>query len=85
MMTKRHNKLINVVRKEIEKLISGDLRSEIRENEGIDEENLPEKLQRLRPDMVFERQKVPIPGELRFYREGREEELRNEERVIEII
>jgi hypothetical protein len=84
-MTKRHNKLINVVRKETEKLISGDLRSEIQENEGIDEENLPDELQRLRPDMMFERRKVLIPGEVRVYRAGHKEELRNEEKVIEII
>jgi hypothetical protein len=58
---------------------------EIQENEGIDEEKLPEELQRLRPDMMFERRKMLIPGELRFYRERHEEELRNEERVREII
>jgi hypothetical protein len=35
--------------------------------------------------MVFERRKVLIPGEVRFYRAGHKEELRNEEKVIEII
>jgi hypothetical protein len=36
--------------------MSGDLRSEIREREEI-EENLPEELQRLRPDIGFEKTK----------------------------
>jgi hypothetical protein len=45
-----------------EKLTSGALRSEIREDEEIDEENLPEELQRLKLDIVFERRKILAPG-----------------------
>jgi hypothetical protein len=85
LMTKRHNKLANVVRRGIEKFIANDLRSEIRENENIEEENLPEDLQRLRPDMVFERRRIRPIGETSLYAERQDAEVGNEERIIEMI
>jgi hypothetical protein len=36
-MTKKHNRLANGVRKGIEKFIANDLRSEIRENERVEQ------------------------------------------------
>jgi hypothetical protein len=85
LMTRRHNKLANVVRRGIEQFLAEDLRSTIQENEEIRQEGLPDELGRLRPDMVFERQKYRGAGEVRFYRDGEEAELRIEERVTEII
>jgi hypothetical protein len=55
LMTKRHNRLAEVVRKAIVIHIGRDIRSEIRENREIEGEGLSEELRRLRPDIVFER------------------------------
>jgi hypothetical protein len=85
LITKRHNRLANVVRREIGEFIANDLRPEIRENERIERENLPEDLQRLRPDTVFERRRFRPVGEISFYAEGQEAEVGNEERIIEMI
>jgi hypothetical protein len=84
-MTRRHNKLANVVRRGIETFVANDLRSAIQENERIGLDDLPEDLRGLRPDMVFERRRTRRVGKLEWYTEGREEELRNEEKIIEII
>jgi hypothetical protein len=85
LMTKRHNKLASVVRKGIEQFLADDLRSTIQENEEIRQEGLPDEMRRLRPDMVFERLKYRGAASVRFYRDGDEAELENEERVTEII
>jgi hypothetical protein len=85
LMTKRPNKLANVVRRGIEKFVADDLRSAIQENEKMGRDDLPEDLQELRPDMVFERRRTRRVGELEWYTEGRDEELKNEEKIIEII
>jgi hypothetical protein len=66
-MTKRHNKLANVVRRGIQKFIVNDLQSEIGENERVEQENLPADLQRLRADMVFETRRIGLVGEITFY------------------
>jgi hypothetical protein len=55
LMTKRHNRLANVVRKAVIKFIGKDLRSNITENSQMEEEELSEELQRLPPDIVFKR------------------------------
>jgi hypothetical protein len=54
LMTKRHNRLINVVRKAVEKFQEREFRTGIQENERIEEQDLTEELRRMRPDMVFE-------------------------------
>jgi hypothetical protein len=84
-MAKRHNRLANVIRRGIKKLIANDLRSEIRANERAEEENLPEDLQRLRRDMVFESRRIRPVGEISFYGEGQDAEVGNEKRIIEMI
>jgi hypothetical protein len=53
-MTKRHNRVVGVVRKAIEEMISGRLRSEIKENTVIEDEGLTEQTRTLRPDLSFE-------------------------------
>jgi hypothetical protein len=53
-MTKRHNRLANVVRKAVEKFLERELRSGIQENERIEEQGLTEESRRMRPDMVCE-------------------------------
>jgi 3-dehydroquinate dehydratase len=55
LMTKRHNRLSDVIRRAVEKHLRTELRSAIQENEVIEQEGLPDELRRLRPDMVFER------------------------------
>jgi hypothetical protein len=88
MMTKRHNGLAAVVRKAIEKFVSRDLRSEIRENEAIREERLSEALRNQRPDIVFERRAENQGRQERQGRQAaeREEEVgREETKMIEII
>jgi hypothetical protein len=85
LMTKRHNRLANVVRRGIERFLIDELRSQIQENTEIGIEELPEHLRRQRPDMVFERRRVRnrAAGEVRFYRN--EGEQFQEERILEII
>jgi hypothetical protein len=53
-MTKRHNRLAKVVRRVLIRFIGTDMQSEIRENQGIGEEDLPGELNRLRPDLIVE-------------------------------
>jgi hypothetical protein len=53
-MMKRHNRLAEVVRKALIRFVGTDMRSEIRENQGVGQENLPGELNRLRPDMTVE-------------------------------
>ena len=63
LMTKRHNRLAEVVRKAVIKFVQNDLQSAILENSRIEQEGLQHELQVLRPDMIFERQmKVPRRG-----------------------
>ena len=85
LMTRRHNKLANVVRRGIEGFLANDLRSEIQENEEIRQEGLPDEMRRLRPDMVFERKRVQSGTGIRFYAERDEARLQEEEKVIEIL
>jgi hypothetical protein len=56
------------VRRALIRFIGTDMRSEIRENQGVGEEGLPEELNRLRPDMRVERRNYD-----RRRRRGREE------------
>jgi ribosomal protein L27 len=55
LMTKRHNSLAEVVRKALIRFVGPDMRSEIRENQGVGQEDLPGELNRQRPDMTLER------------------------------
>jgi hypothetical protein len=55
MMTKRHNRLAEVVRRSVMRFLENDLRSEIQQNGSVRQEGLREDLGRLRPDMMFER------------------------------
>jgi hypothetical protein len=81
-MKKRHNKLAKVVRRAIGNFVADDLRSAIEEAE---QERLSGGMQRMRPDMIFERRRIEPVGEPSFDIEGQVEELRNEERITEII
>jgi hypothetical protein len=85
MMTKRHNMLASVVRKGVEKYLASDLRSAIQENEGIVQEGLQEDLRRLRPDMVFERQRIRTSRGVTFSSSEDDVERERENRVTEII
>jgi hypothetical protein len=85
LMTKRHNRLVNIVRRGIEKFVAGDLRSAILENEGIPQEGLPEDLRRQRPDMIFERRYDTLIEGAHFIREGHESDQDLEEKIVEII
>jgi hypothetical protein len=88
-MTKRHNRLASVVRRAIERFLTKDLRSGIQENEQIDDPSLPEEMRRMRPDIVFERNRRLIGR--KSGRRGSEEEggndvaERGEQKMIEII
>jgi hypothetical protein len=55
-MRQRHIQITAVVRRAIERSISGELKSEIRKNTTMEEEGSSEETQNLRPDMAFERQ-----------------------------
>jgi hypothetical protein len=85
MMTKRHNMLANVVRKGVEKYLASDLRSIIQENEEIVQEGLQDDLRRLRPDMVFERQRSRTSRGVTFSSSEDDMERERENRVTEII
>jgi hypothetical protein len=54
-MTKRHNRLAEVVRRALIKYIGPDMRSEIRENQRVGQDGLPEGISTPRPDMLLER------------------------------
>ena len=84
-MTKRHNKLATVVRRGIEKFLIKDLRSVIHENKEVEQDGLPDEMKRMRPDIVFERRRARSIAGVRFYSEREEAELRNEEKVTEIL
>jgi hypothetical protein len=77
-MTKRHGRLAEVTRRAVIKFIGQELRSEIRENQRVEQEGLPEELKALRPDMIFE-QRDRSPRR----REEREEE--GEQKITKII
>jgi hypothetical protein len=85
LMTRRHNKLANVVRRGIERFLAGDLRSTIHENQEIRQDGIPNDLARLRPDMVFERQRSRSIADVRFSSTEDEVEHEKEEQVTEII
>jgi hypothetical protein len=57
LMTTRHNRLAEVIRRAIIEFVGRDLRSELMENVQAEEERLPAELRQLRPDMIFERRK----------------------------
>jgi hypothetical protein len=56
LMTERHNQVAKVVREAVIKYVGQDLRSDITENQPIQEEGLAQHLAAKRPDMFFERQ-----------------------------
>jgi hypothetical protein len=53
VMTKRHNRLSEVTRRAVVKFIGQELRSEIRENQRAEQEELPEELKTLRAENAF--------------------------------
>jgi hypothetical protein len=55
LMTKRHNRLAEVVRRAMTKFIGADMRSEIREDQRAGYDGLPDRLNALRPDVMLER------------------------------
>jgi hypothetical protein len=55
-MTKRHNRVVRVVKEAVLKCVDENLRSDIHENTAIGQEGLPDGLKSLRSDMVFERE-----------------------------
>jgi hypothetical protein len=65
-----------VVRREIERFLTKDLRSGIQENEQIEDPRLPGKMRRMRSDIVFERSRRSIRR--RSGRRGNEEEGGND-------
>jgi hypothetical protein len=82
-MTKRHNSLAEVVRKALIRFVGTDMRSEIRENQGVGPEDLSGELNGQRPDMTVERR--GYDRRRRRGREGAEERERGrEQRTIEI-
>jgi hypothetical protein len=98
LMTRRHNRLAEVVRKAVVTFVNRDLRSEIRENSEIGMEGLPDEMRQLRPDIVFERRicyrrrSEDVNGEgeenplERIERDDRHEgNVRNDVNVIEIL
>jgi hypothetical protein len=73
LMTKRHNRLANSVRKAVIKFIGKDprsSRSDITDNSQMEKEGLSAELQRLRPDMVFERRERNASGNRNRHRHG---------------
>jgi hypothetical protein len=72
LITKRHNRLAEVVRRALIKFTGPDMRSEIRESQRTGHDGLTEKLSALRPDMMLER---------KDYKPRR----REEQKIIEIL
>jgi hypothetical protein len=79
-MTKRHNRLAEVVRKALIKYMGEDIRSEIPENQGAGYDGLPEGLAALRPDLMLERRDYE-----QRRRGEREREEGEERKIIEIL
>jgi hypothetical protein len=52
-MTKRHNKVVDVVRRAIQEYMAENLESKINENTNIREDELTETTRYLRPDLNF--------------------------------
>jgi hypothetical protein len=85
LMTIRHNQLAKVVRNAIEKHLARELRSEIKENQAIEEIELPEEMRRLRPDMIFERRRETVERR-NVGREGEEGgQEQRERKMMEIV
>jgi hypothetical protein len=82
LMTKRHNKVSDVVRRGVARLLAKDLRSEIHENQPIEVDGLADELRSLRPDMVFEQLN---PGDQYTYHGPDGELLHSDKRTIEIV
>jgi hypothetical protein len=84
--TKRHNRLAGVVRKALIRFVRMDMRSEIRDNQGVGQEDLPGELNRQRPDMTVEPRSYD--RRRRRAREGaraEEGEGGREQRIIKIL
>jgi Txe/YoeB family toxin of Txe-Axe toxin-antitoxin module len=76
LVTKRHNRLTEGVRRALIKFIGKDMRSEIRENQRAGQDGLSERLSALRPDMMLERKDYkPRRREERGRKEGEEQKI----------
>jgi hypothetical protein len=92
LMTKRHNRLAEAVRKAIIQYSNDDIRTAIRANQAAPYQRLPQDLKNLRPDLMFERRdrrrrrpevERDKANEAREAREGSEDE--DHQNIIEIV